>query len=364
MRRRLIWMLLLTAPLIIVMSCGDDDDPPSGVSFELVSEDITESDGTLASFQSSSGGGIEKKIKIIFDRPMAENAVISYAVTGTANKKDVTDSNGNTNGYDYYIDGINAKDTETLIINKGDTEAYINLTIFEDYEFEVDDLDAAGNFIETVVFTLSSVVSGPASLGTENLTYTLNIKEDDAVFFLDWTVDNTTTKGDVDLDFVVQTGGQVANLSVSRGASYEALYIPAGFPAGTYNINYPYYSGTSDNVKVGVYMYNTAGTLNGNSYPYSSINTSDGLFSSATYTKKNVHAWNVDVNNILQAEINTLLTVQTMVKSGINYTNISSITVPANSSRISSNTPSIEAFKLNNDQLKRFMSNKFELRRK
>lgn len=168
------------------MSCGDDDDPPSGVSFELVSEDINESDGTIASFQTSSGGGIEKKVKIVFDRPMAENAVISYSVTGTANKKSVTNSSGNTSNYDYYLEGTNAKDTETLVINKGDTEAYITLTIFEDGAFEVDDEDASGNYIETVVLTLSSVVSGPAALGTENLTYTLNIVEDDALFILSW----------------------------------------------------------------------------------------------------------------------------------------------------------------------------------
>ena len=165
-------MLLLTAPLIIVMSCGDDDDPPSGVSFELVSENINESDGTLASFQTSNGGGIEKKVKVVFDRPMAENAVISYSVTGTANKKTVTNSSGNTSGYDYYLEGTNAKDTETLIINKGDTEAYITLTIFEDGEFEVDDEDASGNYIETIVLTLSSVVSGPASFSVWSILRT------------------------------------------------------------------------------------------------------------------------------------------------------------------------------------------------
>jgi len=360
MRRRLIWMLLLIAPLTIVLSCGGDDDPPSGVSFELVSEDVNESDGTTASFQSTSGGGVEKKIKIVFDRPMAENAVISYSVSGTTNKKSVTDSNGNTSGYDYYLEGTNAKDTETLVINKGDTEAYITLTIFEDGEFEVDDEDASGNYIETIVLTLSSVVSGPAQLGTENLTYTLNIKEDDALFVLSW--ETLDSKTDVDLDFVVKTGGEVANASASESTDGtlanggEGLIIPGGYPAGTYNMSYPYYSGSSDNVKFTVYMLNTAGTLNGKSYPYSG---SSALTFSGTYKLVNV-----DPYTDLSGFTDVVNVEQTMVKNGINFTNISAVTVPASGSRTTLPGITTSNLKLNKTQLNKLMLSKSEMRRK
>lgn len=365
MRSRLIGMLLLIAPVAIMMSCGNDEDPPSGVSFELVSENINESDGTVASFQTTSGGGIEKKIKIVFDRPMAENAVINYTVTGTANKKNVTDSNGNTSGYDYYLDGRNAKDTETLVVNKGDTEAYITLTIFEDGEFEVDTEDASGNYIETVVLTLSSVVSGPAALATDNLTYTLNILEDDALFVLSW--EALDSKNDVDIDFVAKTGGVVANASASEStdgtlaSGGEGFILPGGYPAGTYNFSYPYYSGTSNNVKFTVYMLNTAGTLNGKSYPYSG---STALSFSGVYTQANIHKYS-DFDNFTDVTYSA----QTLVKSGINYTTISSITVPASSSRNASSVPALEGIslsnlKLNKEQIRKLILDKTAMHRK
>jgi len=357
------WLIVFVAPLTVLLSCDDDEVPPSGVSFELVSEDVTESNGALTSFNPdnvSGGVGVEKKIKIIFDRPMAENAVISYTVTGTANKKNVTTGTGSsssTSYTDFYLEGTNAKDTETLVINKGDSEAFITLTIFEDFDFEVDDTDASGNFIETVVLTLSSVVSGPAQLGIENLIYTLNIKEDDAVFFLQWlaldAVDPTKA-GDVDLDFIISLDGESVNSSDNVGNGYEALFIPAGFPGGTYNMSYPYYSGTSNNVRFTVYMLNTAGTLNGKSYPYSDERTVPLSFSSV-YTKANINAY-TDNSNVA--------TVQTMVKNGINYTNISSITAPASGSRTTSLNLPLSAMKLSKEQLKKVMPSKSEMKRK
>jgi len=324
MRRRLTGVLMLSAALMILNSCKDDPAPPSLISFTDASQDVIESDGTQKSVSPelvTGGTGQAISVKITFDRPMADNSVISYTVTGTASRQTTTKTSGTSTYKDYsdfYLDGTNAKDTESLIISKGDTEATIPLTIFEDYDFEDD---------ETIILTLTSVVSGPAKLSDTNLAYTVNIKEDDAVFFLQWLAldsSDPTKPGDVDLDMIVQLDGKVANTSQAEGTDYEALYIPAGFPAGTYSWSYPYYSGTSNNVGFSVFMLSTAGTLNGTSYPYSDNNTTPLTFS-GTYTQANV-------NKYTDASATAL--VQTMVKAGINYTNISGISVPATGSRV------------------------------
>lgn len=341
MRIRLVGACILSASLLILNSCKDDPAPPSLISFSTASQDVIESDGTQKSVSPelvSGGVGQSINVKITFDRPMADNSVISYTVTGTASRQTTTKTSGTSSYKDYsdfYLDGTNAKATESLIVNKGDTEAVIPLTIFEDYDFEDD---------ETIILTLTSVVSGPAKLSDTNLDYTINIKEDDAVFFLDWVASDAADPngpGDVDLDMIVTLAGSIVNTSQAEGQDAEALYIPAGFPAGTYSWSYPYYSGTSNSVKFASFMFSTAGTLNGKSYPYNGDNNAAPLTFSGTYTLANVNKYTDATKTAI---------VQTMVKSGINYTNISGISVPATGSRTAPVT--FDRSKLKNMKLK------------
>jgi len=363
MKARLIWGFFLLGGWAFLSSCGKDPVPNAGVSFDVEAEAINESDGKLTSFnpQLQAGGvGQDVQVKILFDKPLTGKTVLNYTVTGTANKKNVTTGTGSsasTSYNDFNLNGGNAKDTETLIVEAGATDATITLTVYEDFDFEDSDDDGAGNYVETVILTLTEVVSGPAQLGETKLTNTLSIKEDDAVFLLQWLAldsSDPTKAGDVDLDLVIQTGGQVANASDNTGTSYEGLFLPAGFPAGTYNFNYPYYSGTSDNVKFTAYMFsNSSGTLNGKSYPWSST-TAPQLTFTGTYKKVNINPYTTYAS---------LATVQTMVKSGINYTNISTITVPSTGSRTTESSfsnglkPTVD-LKLRNDQIQKMMKNK------
>ncbi|MBA4145696.1 MAG: hypothetical protein C0523_08035, partial [Cytophaga sp.] len=208
-----------------------------------------------------------------------------------------------------------------------------------------------------------SVVSGPASLGTDNQTYTLNILEDDALFLLGWTTETGTT---ADLDMVYKKDGQVANYSFAESTDGsintggEGLYLPAGFPEGTYSMSYPYYSGTSNNVTFTVYMFNTAGTLNGKSYPYSDLKISSSLSYSGSYKTTNIHAY----TDLTGTFTDVTYVAQTMVKSGINYTNISSITTTTNTSRTYSQDGILSPIKLDKIQLKKLLNSKLEAGRK
>ena len=186
------------------------------------------------------------------------------------------------------------------------------------------------------------------------------VRSDDTVVILSW--EPIDGKNDVDLDLIVKTSGELANVSaiestdgtVANGG--EGLLLYGGFPAGTYNMHYPYYSGTSNNVKFTVYMLTTLGTLNGKSYRYGG-NTA--LTFSGTYKSLNVNKYTdldkfTDVVNV----------AQTMVKNGINFTNISAINVPASGSRTVSKDITTTPIKLSKEQLNKMISSKIKIGRK
>jgi len=357
MRKGLAGALMLSGALFILNSCKDDPAPNTNISFEKTEESTTESDGTTASFHpelQAGGVGKEIKVKLKLDRAVAENTVISYTVSGTASKKNGTQtSNGSTykTYSDFYLEGTNANDSETLVIEKGSAEAELSITVFEDYDFEVDDESTDGNYVETVILTLGSVVSGPAQLSTDGLVYTLTIQEDDILIVMGWeTADGTN---DADLDLIAKTGGKVANASANESADGslktggEGLILPGGFPAGTYQLSYPYFSGTSNNVNFTIYMLNTAGTLNGKSYPYSG---SSALSFNGNYNVQNVHKYE-DLKNF--TDVTTV--AQTMTKSGINYSNISAISTTNGTSRLKPS--SLVPVNLSKEYVKRLTQN-------
>jgi hypothetical protein len=116
---------------------------------------------------------------------------------------------------------------------------------------------------------------------------------------------------DDDTDDLVYLGA-----SASEGTASEGLIIPSSFPDTEFGFSYVYYSGTEDDLDFEVNFVNFGGTINGNAQA-----TSTGNYSLANINK-------YDEDGALAPQI-----VQTVVKNGINYTNLSSIDEPATGSR-------------------------------
>src|SRR5690349_7208023 len=95
--------LLLMGGSVWFSSCGDDAPAKSGVSFEVATEFLTESDATLDSFHPlliEDAVGQKVEVKILFDKPLQQNAVIAYSVGGTATQNSTANPVG-----DFEIDG-------------------------------------------------------------------------------------------------------------------------------------------------------------------------------------------------------------------------------------------------------------------
>lgn len=324
----LIPSVMVVLGLMVMTSCKDGAKPKSKISFAVEGEEITESDGTTASFHpllwnGSTGRDIE--ITLLLDRPLDETAVISYTVGGTATK------NSSSQIGNFEIKG----NSDFITIGPGATEATITITVFENFAFDV---DAQQNPYKTVVLTLESVVSGPIELtpGTQNI-YTLTIYEDDTIIFLDWD-DGTGSPGDVDMDLWLwlddpdtpEEDFTTVASSSAPGNESEAISIPAGFLNGTFGMSYTYYSGSSDNVSFSVDIVNFGGTLNGGA---PDMNFTGSL------TQANINIYDDDTDPGYKGDP---AIVQTMVKGGLNYTNLTPITTVSGTSRL--NTHAIKSF--------------------
>lgn len=305
---------LIVGGSLWLSSCKDDEPAKSGISFEISEESLKESDGTLESFHPllvDNATGREVEIKIAFDKPLAQTAVIKYSVGGTATQSSTSEPIG-----DFEIVG----NGDNITVEKGATEAVITIIVYEDYEFEVEDEDGEG-YLETIEITLESVTSGPVKIDEENSTYVLTIYEDDTVIFLDWDA-GSGTRGDVDMDLLLWFDGEIQGASDQAGTEPEGIAIPAGFPNETYGISYTYYSGTSDDLQFTAEISNLGGTLN--------VNDQELSFT-GNYGLANINTYGDDMDPNYKGDP---LIVQTMVKSGFNYASITDITEPLEGSRI------------------------------
>lgn len=313
----------------VFSSCKDDEKPRAKISFAQESMDITESDGTPASFHPlyfNGATGRDIEVKLLLDRPLDETAVIAYTIGGTAIKNTPSDI-GN-----FEIKG----NSEYLTIGPGATEAVITITVFENFDF---DAENETNPFVTVILTLESVVSGPAELvqGSQNI-FTLRIFEDDTFVILTWDNGTEGQTGDVDMDLWLwlddpETPAEdFTNLggSAAEDSDFEALLIPGGFPDGTYGLSYTYWGGTADDVNFYVSFANFGGNLNGATAP---------LEFTGAYTLANINVYDnaSDPNHKGPPEI-----IQTMVKNGLHYTDISNIVTVDGTSRM--DTRVIKAF--------------------
>jgi len=321
MKRFLAGLLVLISGAWFIMGCGDDEDPISAISFEKASEETSESDGGITSFHpdlTESGVGKEIKVNVKLDRAAAGTIVLSYTVGGSALKR----NNLSQDQYsDFALNGATAKDTEKLIIESGATEAVITLTIYEDFEFEIDDDD---NLFETITLTLNQIVSGPGSIAETNKTYELKINEDDLLVVLLWDTNPATTntfeRDEADLDLFAWLEGDIVNASDAEGQTVEGLFIPAGFPDGTYGFSYTYYEGTANTVDIYPSFF---GNINGRFYAY----PQEAVTSRARYTLANINKYN-------ESNAPDPAVVQTIIKTKTSFGSPSTITVPTTGSRI------------------------------
>jgi len=271
----------------------------------------------------SGGQGRNITVRLKLDRALADEAVLAYTVTGTS----IPDNPPGREVNDYTIvetgDGLTIKNGK-MTFAKGVTEASITITVFEDDIFEYDEtsLNASQVSYETLILTLTGVVSGPVELGTQP-SYTLKILEDDAVFVLNWGVGGSDSPGDVDMDMLFLQNDVIIWGSAQVNSSYEIINFPAGFPSGSYGAGYTYYSGTSDDVDFMVSMLSTSGTLGGKSYTYPDA---DPLAFGGHLVQGNINVWDDPTHTGYRGHP---AVVQTFTKEGLNYTGISTITTLA-----------------------------------
>jgi hypothetical protein len=319
MKRNIICAALLLAGLPFLNSCKDDEPKPAGITFETTDEEILESDATIKSFhpviwQSLSGSttgatGREIKIRIVSDKPLADNVIIPFTLDGTATKNSSSAPVG-----DFEIT------SNTVTMEKGASEAFITFTVFEDLELE--DGDA-----ETVIFTLGSI-SGAGKVGTQNV-HTVKILEDDAIVDLKW---SAASSDSVDMDLFLWLGSNILDASQAVGSAPETVSIPAGLPNGTYGMGYTYYSGKLNALTFTVDITNLGGKLNNGTSP---------LKFTGNYTLNQINRYDADLPTEKGHQFykGQPVIVQTMVKNGFNYQNVSGITPAADRSRIADVNP-------------------------
>lgn len=304
--------------LVFISSCKDDEKPKANFAFAELEEDVLENDGTI-------------EVKINIDKALSETVVLSYTVEGTATK--YTPQNGG----DYTI----SPEGGYITIAAGATDATIEIELFEDGEFEFDSNE--GISYETIVLTLTSVVSGPGKLGTEGLQYTLNVYEDDMIVFLDW---DGSGSGDVDMDILFWFDSPTDNPDdglelvppqqiggANPGNESEAILLLGSNPDADYGFSYVYYEGTNDNLEFMVTFVNFGGAINGS--------LEDAEYT-GNYTLANINAWDQETGT-------DPYIAQTMTKAGYNYT-ISALDVPETGSRkkISGNLNGLDKLTLRN----------------
>jgi hypothetical protein len=319
MKVKLLMGLLVAGAIPFVFSsCKDDEPKKTGITFEKTEEEVNESDGTVVSFHpqiESTSKGRDISVKLILDRPVSDAVVLQYSLGGTAL---AVSSDDELNDYDVN-DGINTiVGSDKITIEKGAEEATVKITLYEDFYLEIDE---ASSPLETIVFTIQSVVSGPAVLPAP-IVYTLSVKEDDLLVYLLW------DDKDADMDMVLWSEGEPATLAFfgsEEGAEdpYEVLWVPGGYPEGEYGFGYTYYSGTNDALDFRVVMY---GNVNNTYFPYFSTEEGKSLVFEGTYTLANINKWDDEVVGT------DLQQIQDASKTGVKYS-VSDLVIPTTGSR-------------------------------
>ena len=204
-------------------SCGDDDTN----NFSLPSSHIT-LDKTSGSSAEGSG---EQRLAVRLDKPQEGKTIVNFQVEGSA-----------TVGISSYSKTDVRLLTESpLVIEAGETEAFITFELVEDEDFEP--------VTEQFTITLNSVLEGNAQLSTQKTAYTHVLQENDYELTLSWeakTTDSEKVASDqVDLDLSVEQSNSVYIVSDSK-EGVEKLLLTNVSRQSDYRINVWYYQGSAD----------------------------------------------------------------------------------------------------------------------
>ena len=282
---------------LLLSSCKDDVPPAKPkLSFDKSSLTVNEADGEI-------------EVKIKLDKGAFEDVKITYELSGSAVDKVTA---GTTKAYDYEI----TSDYLEAEIVKGDSLAFIKVTLLSDFDVEED---------ETIQISIKDVDSENIEI-TRNDDIKITVKQENGmVVLLQWGVGVGEKYTDVDMDLFLwakNTASQLVltNIASANGslASPEFFFLPtAVFNDGQYGLSCNYYDGKTDPMN----------------FTVSFIKVVNGAATSTTvkkgtYTIANVNAWDT-------SSLDPLL-VLTFDKTAGNFTNFSEITVPATGSRAGS----------------------------
>lgn len=316
--RRIIFTAIIFGLLIFSSGCKDEEVPKSTIGFELINNlgqlEVKESNGQASSLHptlQTGATGLTYEVKLLLDRPVVGTTVVRFSTAGKATRGDGSALS------DYSID----LHDNLLTINKGEQTASIWVTVYEDFELEYFELNNIAYLVEAFTITLNEVVSGPGIIGDDK-TFSVFILEDDPLVFLSWDPQDEPgdDPGDVDMDLFAWFNGEIIGASTSNGISSEAVSFPAGLSDGQYGFSYTYYSGSSDDLEFYVDILNPGGIING---------LENTMSFTATYTAANMNKYDDGGTSPFIA--------QTMDKVGLNYINLTEITINANGSRLIQN---------------------------
>lgn len=299
---------------VFTLTLEDTGLPKAVISFTEEQSVPLESDGYF-------------EILLSMDRPLEAAVELAYSLDGSA-----------VEGEDYVL--LNANANGNIVIEAGATEAVIEVGIEPDTDFEVDFENQIS--YETILVTLTSVVSGPGQINSTKDEHLVGIFEDDMLVGLTW--DNGTgVVGDVDLDLFAwidrpSTATEdftwiSAALSHDVEDSVHAITIPAEYVDAKFGLSIVYYSGSSDNVTATVDFFNFGGTVNATTDIEGEADDVESREAVYGTVNKNPYTW-AYLTNPESDEEPPVAIVLTMEKEGVHYVNVSDITVPASGSRI------------------------------
>lgn len=283
--------------LSVALSSCKDDDPPvkPKVSFAASTMTVKESDGTI-------------EIEVLLDKPSPKDISIEYSLDGSATDKA---SVGTNEAYDYEITD---DDPGEINIDKGESKGVITISLSSDGFIEDP---------EDIEIQLESATEGIELTRDDEIKITIE-QEDGLIVALYWPAPSTTAYADMDM--LVRYGASVPNwetnfFDASLRDGYqgpEFVFFPKTLDNAAFGMSYIYYDGTIDPLNFTVRFIDL---VNGAIEPESGFQVFTG-----TYTAANKNKY---------TDLNTTHVVQTFVKSGDSFTNISNITAPASGSRMS-----------------------------
>lgn len=295
------FILLLSLAVVIgfsvgLSSCKKDDPEPvvaPKLSFSSPTLTVKESDGVI-------------EIEVILDKPAPKDITVEYSLDGTAVDPETAAQN---EASDYEI----LTERGEIEIDEGETSGIIEIQLNSDLYLEDP---------ETIEIKLESVDEGIELTREDEIEITID-QEDGLIIALDWPAPTSTAAADMDL--IVWIGQSVSSLEVFTGSaqgnnqSPEFVFLPKAINDATFGLSYTYYSGNIDPLEFSVRFIDF---VNNELEPEASRQTF-----TASYTAANKNEW---------TDINTTQVVQTFIKSGENFTEISEIAVPATGSRVRS----------------------------